>query len=437
MPPRFLLPVALLLSAAQMQTALCHPSGLHAAESTGQGGEAAGRAIALFESRVREGDFLNRTILAQLLIERARRTGDPRGFARAEAVLRAALEARPDHAPAKLQLCAALAARHAFAECLALADEVLAEHPGDPAARAARGDALLELGRYDEAEAEFIALAERAPSPAADARLGRIAELRGDPERAIVLLERAAAHCAEAGRDASWFEFRLGDLRLKQGEAAAAEQHFTLALRSAPDHRPSILGAARAHVALGQTRAARTILEGLGSDPAALAALADIHAASGDLPAAQQAADRALEAMEEDAAHAGDAAHLRELALFLADHDREPARAVALARRDLEQRSDVFAWDALAWSLHKAGDHQDAAAASAEALRLGTRDARLLFHAGMIRNALGDREAAIRHLTAALELKSGFSLRQSAIARQTLADLGAAPERPRLGSRIP
>jgi len=50
--------------------------------------------------------------------------------------------------------------------------------------------------------------------------------------------------------------------------------------------------------------------------------------------------------------------------------------------------------DTLAWSYFKAGRLTDARRASDEALRLGTRDARLLYHAAEIVAASGDRKAA-------------------------------------------
>jgi hypothetical protein len=50
--------------------------------------------------------------------------------------------------------------------------------------------------------------------------------------------------------------------------------------------------------------------------------------------------------------------------------------------------------DTLAWAYFKSGRFDDAAAASAEALRTGSRDARLLYHAAAIRHATGDVEGA-------------------------------------------
>ena len=55
---------------------------------------------------------------------------------------------------------------------------------------------------------------------------------------------------------------------------------------------------------------------------------------------------------------------------------------------------------------------------------LGTPDARIHFHAGMISYARGDNASARQHLTLALEINPHFSLLHASEARATLAALG-------------
>ena len=66
------------------------------------------------------------------------------------------------------------------------------------------------------------------------------------------------------------------------------------------------------------------------------------------------------------------------------------------AREEIAARQDIYGWDLLAWALHQNGRDGEAAPAMARALALGTRDAMLFYHAGMIERALGDRDAARR-----------------------------------------
>jgi len=53
-------------------------------------------------------------------------------------------------------------------------------------------------------------------------------------------------------------------------------------------------------------------------------------------------------------------------------------------------------------------------------LRLGTRDARIHYHAGMIEGALGNRREAAKHLQLALKINPLFDILQAEVARQTL-----------------
>jgi tetratricopeptide (TPR) repeat protein len=86
-------------------------------------------------------------------------------------------------------------------------------------------------------------------------------------------------------------------------------------------------------------------------------------------------------------------------------------------------RRDIYTCDILAWCLFKKGQVQEAKTAIEEALRLGTQEAQIHYHAGMIYNALGDKPKAIKHLQWALEIAPEFDIIQSDIAQQTLAAL--------------
>ena len=85
-------------------------------------------------------------------------------------------------------------------------------------------------------------------------------------------------------------------------------------------------------------------------------------------------------------------------------------------------RRDIYGADALAWTALKAGRGVESRQAMREALRLGTRDARLFYHAGMIADAAGDRMAARDLLRRALALSPQFDPRHAPIARRALGD---------------
>lgn len=78
----------------------------------------------------------------------------------------------------------------------------------------------------------------------------------------------------------------------------------------------------------------------------------------------------------------------RHMINFWLDHDRNLAEALALATREYETRKDIFTCDSLAWALFKNGRVQEARSMIDEALRTGTKDARINHHAETIYKTL-------------------------------------------------
>jgi tetratricopeptide (TPR) repeat protein len=115
-----------------------------------------------------------------------------------------------------------------------------------------------------------------------------------------------------------------------------------------------------------------------------------------------------------------------EIALFNADHDLALQSTLAQAYQAYERRPSTYAADVLAWVLYKAGDYREAQKFSQQALRLGTKDALKLFHAGMIHYRLGDHTQARRHLELALAINPHFSLLYAGEAQRTLDELATA-----------
>ncbi len=71
----------------------------------------------------------------------------------------------------------------------------------------------------------------------------------------------------------------------------------------------------------------------------------------------------------------------------------------------------------MAWAALKAGKLTEAQAAMKDALRLGTQDAKIFYHAAMIARAAGDETAARDYLQSALKLDPQFDPLHSAIAQ--------------------
>ncbi|MDQ3132099.1 MAG: hypothetical protein M3Q99_15230, partial [Acidobacteriota bacterium] len=117
---------------------------------------------------------------------------------------------------------------------------------------------------------------------------------------------------------------------------------------------------------------------------------------------------------------ASDGTYSRQLALFWADHDIRLDEALAVAERERAARKDIYTADVLAWCLYKKGRFAEAKTASDEALRLGTRDPHLLYHAGMIALAINDNQKGADYLKQALAINPTFDILQAEKAKEKL-----------------
>jgi tetratricopeptide (TPR) repeat protein len=95
--------------------------------------------------------------------------------------------------------------------------------------------------------------------------------------------------------------------------------------------------------------------------------------------------------------------------------------APVIAEREIAWRRDVFTRDAFAWALHRSGKSTTARSEIEAALAVGIKDARMLYHAGAISSASGDREEATRYFRESLALNPFSSV--AAQAREALRTL--------------
>jgi Tfp pilus assembly protein PilF len=86
----------------------------------------------------------------------------------------------------------------------------------------------------------------------------------------------------------------------------------------------------------------------------------------------------------------------------------------------LKNRKDIYGYDAAAWAYYKNGTYQQAQTMIEEALSLGTQDARLFYHAGMIAHALHNDQQAATYLERALSINPHFSVLFAEQAQLTL-----------------
>ncbi len=325
--------------------------------------------------------------LGALYLQRHRAAGNASDLAMAEEAASRSTENRADRNPAAWQILAATRmARHQFAEALTAIEPVIAADPDNAPAKATKGEILLELGRYSEADQLFMGLTLRRAEPSIAPRYARWLELRGRAGRAGRLLEEAriaaANGLATPREQLAWFDLRLAELALKFEDHRSAIQWADSGLVQVPDDARLLSTKARALLGLGRPEQAVTLADsalGIRFDVATLIVLATGYEQLGDSGLAGQYRRILASNLAADptSVHRG-------WSLFLLDHGGNADSIAAVARNDLEARPDVYGFDLYAWALHRSGRAAEAAAIIARAQAVGTEDPLLVRHAAAI-----------------------------------------------------
>jgi tetratricopeptide (TPR) repeat protein len=383
--------------------------------------------IAAAQARLAEepGDVRALTALAGASLDKGRQTGDPTWNTRAEEAARNALERDPASFEAMDALGTLALTRHRFAEALDWSRRSLATAPGRVAPLGIRADALIELGRYEAGVAAIQRRLDLRPDLPAYSRASYALELRGDRPGAISLMELAVGAGAPGSEAQTWARVQLGLLRAGGGDLDGAEREMRTALAALPGDARATAGLAHVLASRGRLeRAAALYSQAIDRLPLPEypAALADIHRALGRDAAVRD--DLALAAaMQGLLASNGSLVDL-DLSLQNADARRPDAAAVAAARAARRARPGVIGDQVLGWVLTRAGRCAEGDRFATRSLRLGTRDALMLFHAGMAASCAGRSDVARERLTRALALNPAFSVRWAPVARAELAGLG-------------
>jgi tetratricopeptide (TPR) repeat protein len=372
-------------------------------------------------------DFVSATTLGTLYDARGRLTGDVGDYLRAENALDRSLAIAPAEMAARVLHARLRQTMHDFTAAMTETEAILKADPSQMQALATLGDAKLELGDISGAEAAFATLEATVPGPAVTARLSRVAFLRGDTAAAGSLAKRAFDEAMAAGQTGSglgWYAYVAGTVATAAGTPAVALAWFDKALVAWPDSYLALAGKARAQAALGKTDAAIASYRAaiaVAPQPDSLTFLGDLYALGGK---AKLADDQyaTVEAIAHLAA-INQQVYNRQIVLFSVNHNRDLAAALTLATQELAVRKDIYGYDAYAWALLANGQASDADAAMQHALALGTRDALLWYHAGIIASAVGDTARARTFLQEAVSLPGALDPLAASGASAPLAGL--------------
>ena len=377
----------------QSRVASTRPLSSPGTRGTGTGRDDLGKRIVDLRARsaARPDDVGAAVMLADALVRQTRITGNTGLAVEAEGALKRALAADPGNYDVNRELGSLLLSQHRFREAVAVGEKNRDARPYDPMNYGIIGDGHLELGEYDQAFDAFDKMMTLRPNAASYARVAYARELQGNLTGAVESMRLAADATPPDDAEAlAWHHAQVGDLYLRLGKLHEAETEYITASHAFPAHPFAMIGYARLLAARGERSSALTLLQEL----AKTAPTPDLAARTGDL---LEQLGRHDEAERQYAlAEAGwrvDAPEPKNLARFLADHNRNIPEAVAIAEKAARERHDIFTEDALAWAYFKAGRVSAAREAIGQALRTGSKDADIRAHAKAIESAAGQASA--------------------------------------------
>ena len=389
-------------------------------------GTATGELTGTLQRRVRENpeDIEAHVNLANAYLQMVRETGDPSLYTKADDLLDRAGKIEAQNSELLATRATLDLARHDFAAALERGRQALALDPQNARYYGVVGDAQIELGMYDDAVDSYQEMVNHRPDFASFSRVSHARELYGDPEGAIEAMEFALHAGSGAAENTAWAQAQLGNLWFNSGNFEEAARNYDLSAETLDGYAPALAGQAKVAAANGELDQAARLYEQAFNRmplPEYAIALGDVYAEMGNSRRAEEQY-RLIQGIDKLYRANGVNTDL-EIALFYADHDLDLQTSLEKARSSYDARPSIHAADAMAWTLYKTGDYQEAQRYTSEALELGTRDPLKLFHAGMIAQALGQDERAKEYLQQATDLNPHFSLLYAETAATALKDL--------------
>ena len=326
--------------------------------------------------------------LGALQLERARSTGSPEWYGRADQSFRRSLQIRPDgNPPALAGIAAVAAAKHDFADAESGARAALAVNPLEPTAQAILVDSLTELGRYDEALVAARRLDDTHPGLSSYTRLAYQEELRGHVSEALALLALAADDAATPSQ-AAFTRYQQGLLALQSGDVTGAERSYAAGVAAAPDDLTLLHLRARIAVAQGRDSLASDLYRTLVQRRPTATFAVEAAKVLGRVGARREATDLIALAQAQLAVNRANGVEPEPSDVVLEATHGNPATALQMAESLWSRQKGVFAADAYAVALHAVGRDVEALTYADRALALGTTTTSLREHGDAIRAAI-------------------------------------------------
>lgn len=360
-------------------------------------GESTDQMIQRYEKALalNANDLAAESKLAGVYLQKLRESGDGSYLERISALVDRILTADPGNYEALRFQNEIDLQKHDFRAVEDRARDLLRFEPSDAGAWGNLGDASMELGEYGAAGEAYAKMFALRPGLASYNRIAWFRFVTGDAASAISFMQEAVEAGAGAPENTAWCMAELGDIYFKTGKLDEAMKTYDSALSLFPALHRAFAGKGRVEAARGNTAAAISDYEHAQAIVPMVeyaGALEDLYTTAG-LPAKAQQQREMMDVIDKLGAIRGESTN-RNLAIILADHDRNMVRALELVQAEIVTRPDVYTWDALSWVLFQSGRLDEAQDASARAMRFNTPEPKFREHATAIAAAVSHERDA-------------------------------------------
>jgi len=346
------------------------------------------------------------TKLGAAYIQKARESNDPEFYKLAEDVLERAIEKESGNFLAMAELGSVYLSRHHFKEALELSQKALEINPYSAYTYGVLVDAQVELGMYNEAIESVQKMINLRPDLSSYSRVSYVRELKGDIQGAIDAMKSAITAGSPAAENTAWCRVQLGNLFYNKGDIETAEKIFQFVIKDFPNYIHGYGGLAKIKVFQKNYPEAIDLYNKAlekNSLPEYLITLGDVYYLNNEKEKSEEQYQKVkfITTMFKEKGVDTDL----ELALFNADHNRKLKESLEDAKVSLEKGSmSIKTYHVLAWTNYKLGNFDEAEKNIEQALRLGTKDPLMYYHAGKICQALGQQDKAKEYLDFAFQI---------------------------------
>lgn len=266
--------------------------------------------------------------------------------------------------------------QHDFDRAGRMLEQLLRRQPMDAQAWLTLATVRRVQGRYDDSDAACRRLALAAPGLYAEACAAENAGLRGDIAGARTRFQKLLATPGLDPSTRGWLLTSLAELEDRAGNATAAERRWRAALQAEPNAYASI-GYADFLLASDRPRQAMALLAPSPRSDAVLLRRAIAGTAAGGTTAIADARELRERIALANQRPGTELVHGREQAMLALMVDRQPARALDLARKNVERQREPIDLLLLARAARALEDGDALKEARALYRAVGLHDARI------------------------------------------------------------